>query len=93
MRQTMWITVALGVLMLPPSAFSGDMEDLQAAYEQYIQIINARDNPQAMIDAQHADFHVMTTAVNPFFNVRNRRRTQDGQRRAWSNYETFNAST
>ena len=91
MRHTMWITAALAVLMLPPSAFSADVDDLQAAHEQYIQIINARDNPQAMMDTQLADFQVITTAFNPFFNVRSRKLTADNQQRAWSNYETFNA--
>ena len=67
MRQFAWAIAAVFVLMIPSTALGGDVEDLQAAYERYIEIVNARDDPRAMVDAQHADFQVSTNLAAQTF--------------------------
>ena len=89
MRQFAWAIAAVFVLMIPSPALGGDVEDLQAAYERYIEIVNARDDPRAMVDAQHADFQVSTNLENPFFGVRNGKATAEGVRRFWTSFERF----
>jgi len=87
MRRILIAFAAIALLAAPHITCASDVDDLKAAYEQYLQAFDARDLDKFM--SLHNERWVDFAWNNPFPNVENSESYRQQIQEAWANFETF----